>query len=77
MNSVAARDTVLKVNEMTAADDKLNKRTIVFVALAIAAATAVTIEGTYFALKTFVLDNPNDPLTKAGGLSPDQKAKGK
>jgi hypothetical protein len=37
------------------------------------AATALTIEGTNFILKTFVIGNPNDPLTKAGGLSPFQE----
>jgi hypothetical protein len=45
------------------------------------AATAITIEGTYYVLHRFVLSDPNDPLTKAGGLSPEQeretKTKGK
>ncbi len=59
-------------SEMTAPDDKVTGRTVAIIALAIIAATAFTVEGTYFALKTFVLDNPNDPLTKAGGLSPAQ-----
>jgi hypothetical protein len=36
-------------------------------------ATALTIEGTNFILRTFVIDNPNDPLTNAGGLSPSQE----
>jgi hypothetical protein len=56
---------------------ELGKRTIVLIILAMIAAAALTIEGTYLVLKIFVLDNPNDPLTKAGGLSPDQNAKGK
>ena len=55
----------------------LSKRTIVLIILAMIAAAGLTIEGTYLVLNIFVLDNPNDPLTKAGGLSPDQKAKGK
>ncbi len=42
------------------------------IALAIIAATALTIEGTYLVLKTFVFD-PNDPLAKAGGMSPEQE----
>jgi hypothetical protein len=37
------------------------------------AATALTVEGTYYILKTFVIGNPNDPLTRAGGLSPLQE----
>ncbi len=64
---------------MTAPNDKFSRWTIAIIALAIIAATALTVEGPYLALKTFVLDNPNDPLTKAGGLSPAQdtvKAKG-
>jgi hypothetical protein len=50
------------------------------IVLAMIAAAALTVEGTYFILNAFVLHNPNDPLTKAGGLSPEQdtaKAKGK
>jgi hypothetical protein len=62
---------------MTVPGDRISKRTIVIITLAVIAATTLTVEGTYLTLKTFVLDNPNDPLTKAGGLSPDQKAKGK
>jgi hypothetical protein len=50
-----------------------SKRTIVLFVIAVIAATALTIEGTYYALKTFVLETPNDPLTKGDG----QKAKGK
>ena len=57
---------------MTAPDDKFSRWTIAIIALAIIAGTALTVEGTYLALKTFVIDNPNDPLTKAGGLSSEQ-----
>jgi hypothetical protein len=53
---------------MTAPDDNFSKLTIVIIGLALIAATALTIEGTYLALKTFVFDR-NDPLAKAGGLS--------
>jgi hypothetical protein len=35
------------------------------------AAAALTVEGTYLILNAFVLHDPNDPLTKAGGLSPE------
>jgi hypothetical protein len=48
--------------------------TTVLLILAIIAAAALTVEGTYLALNAFVLHDPNDPLTKAGGLSPEQKA---
>jgi hypothetical protein len=54
-----------------------NRRTIVVIILALIAAAALTIEGSYLVLKTFVLHDPSDPLTRAGGLSPEQKAKGK
>ena len=50
-----------------------SKREIVFFVLAMIAATALTVEGTYYILKTFVIGNPNDPLTKAGGLSSRQE----
>ena len=54
-----------------------NRRTIVLIILALIAAAALTIEGTYLILNAFVLHDPSDPLTQAGGLSPKQKAKGK
>jgi hypothetical protein len=41
------------------------------------ATVALTIEGTFLVLNAFVLHDPSDPLTKAGGLSPEQKAGGK
>ncbi|SHG77834.1 hypothetical protein [Bradyrhizobium erythrophlei] len=57
----------------------MSKRTIALLILAAVAATALTAEVTYLVLDRFVLRDPNDPLTKAGGLSPaqDLKAKGK
>ncbi len=57
----------------------MSKRTIALLVLAVVAATALTVEVTYLVLDRFVLRDPNDPLTKAGGLSPaqDLKAKGK
>jgi hypothetical protein len=54
-----------------------SRRTIVLIILALIAAAALTIEGTYLILNAFVLHDPSDPLTKAGGLLPEQKAKGK
>jgi hypothetical protein len=50
-----------------------SKREIVLFILVMIAATALTVEGTYYILKTFVIGNPNDPLTRAGGLSPLQE----
>jgi hypothetical protein len=58
---------------MTVPGDRTSKLTIVIITLAVTAATALAIEGTYFLLKTYVLDSPNDPLAKAGGLSDEQK----
>jgi hypothetical protein len=42
-------------------------RTIVLYVFAMIAATALTIEGTYLILNAYVLHDPSDPLTKAGG----------
>ena len=57
--------------------DEFSKRSIIIFIIVMIAATALTVEGVYFAPKTFVLDNPNDPITKAGGLTPEQKELGK
>jgi hypothetical protein len=55
----------------------MSNRTIALLVLAAVVAAAVTVEVTYFVLDLFVLHDPNDPLTKAGRLSQDQKAKRK
>jgi hypothetical protein len=55
------------------AGSNFSKREIVLFLLVILVATFVTIEGTLFAVKTFVIGNPNGPLTKAGGLSQFQE----
>ena len=47
------------------------------IVLGMIAAAAFTVEGTYLILNAFVLHDPNDPLTEAGRLSPEQKAKAK
>jgi hypothetical protein len=52
---------------------EFSKREIVFILLVMIVATILTVEWTLFVLKTFVIGDPNDPLTKAGGLSPLQK----
>jgi hypothetical protein len=56
---------------------KMSNRTIALLVLAAVVAAAVTVEVTYFVLDRFVLHDPNDPLTKAGGLSQEQKTKRK
>jgi hypothetical protein len=54
---------------------EFSKRAIVLFVLALIAAAALTIEGTYLILNAFVLHDPNDPLTKSGGLSPEKNAR--
>jgi hypothetical protein len=53
----------------------LTRREIVIVVIALIAAVALTIEATYYGVHKFLLDNPNDPLTRQGGLKPEQKIK--
>jgi hypothetical protein len=47
---------------------------IILIFLALIASSSLTIEGVYLVLNQFVFHDPKDPLTKAGGLSPAQKA---
>ena len=56
---------------------EFSRRSIIIFIIVMIAATVLTVEGTYYALKIFVLDNPNDPITTAGGLTPAQKDLGK
>jgi hypothetical protein len=51
----------------------LTKRDIVIAGIGMIVAVALTLEGTYYGLHRFVLDHPNDPLAKQGGLKPEQK----
>jgi hypothetical protein len=51
---------------------EFSSRTIFLIVLAMVAAAALTVEGTYLILNAFVLHDPNDPLTKAGGSSTRQ-----
>ena len=53
----------------------LTRREMVIVLIVLIVVVALTIEGTYYGLHRFLLDNPNDPLTRQGGLKPDQKIK--
>jgi hypothetical protein len=41
------------------------------------AATALTVEGAYYFIDTFGPEDKNDPIIKAGGLTPAQKEVGK
>jgi hypothetical protein len=53
--------------------DQFSTREFALFVLVMIAATALTIAGTFYVLKTFVIGNPNDPLTRAGGLSPEHR----
>jgi hypothetical protein len=53
--------------------DGLTKRDIAIAAIAMIIATALTIFGTSYVLHKFVLDDPNDPLTRQGGLKSEQQ----
>jgi hypothetical protein len=54
---------------------EFSRRSIAGFAVAMVVATVLTVMGTFYVLHRFVLDNPADPLTRAGGLRPDQTAK--
>jgi hypothetical protein len=56
---------------------EFSKRSIIIFIIVMIVATALTVEGTYYAVKTFIFDDANDPLVEAGGLSPDQKEVGR
>ena len=51
------------------ARSNFSKREIVHFVPVMILATALTVWGTFYVLKTFVLGNPSDPVTKAGGPS--------
>jgi hypothetical protein len=53
----------------------LTRREMVIVVIALIVVVALTIEGTYYGLHRFLLDNPNDPLTRQGGLKREQQIK--
>jgi hypothetical protein len=54
--------------------EEFSKRKIVVFALGLLLAGALTVAGTYEIINRFVI-NHDDPLTRAGGIAPDQKAK--
>jgi hypothetical protein len=51
------------------AGSNFSKREIVLFVPVMILATALTVWGTFYVLKSFVLGNPSDPVTKAGGPS--------
>ena len=56
---------------------EFSKRSIIIFIIVMIAATALTVEGTYYVLEKFVFKDANDPIVKAGGLTPVQKEVGK
>jgi flagellar basal body-associated protein FliL len=57
--------------------NEFSKRSIIIFIIVMIAATALTVEGAYYFLKIFAFADRNDPIVKAGGLSPAQKEVGK
>jgi hypothetical protein len=53
----------------------LTKRDVMIAVIAIIALVCLTAFGTYYGLHRFVLDNPNDPLAKQGGLTREQNVR--
>jgi hypothetical protein len=54
---------------------EFSRRSIAGFAAGMVVATILTVMGTYYVLHRFVLDNPDDPLTRAGGLRSSQTVK--
>jgi hypothetical protein len=54
---------------------QFSRRSIAGFVAGMLVATVLTVMGTYYVLHRFVLDNPADPLTRAGGLRPSQTVK--
>jgi hypothetical protein len=52
--------------------ENFTARQIVIVIAALLISGGLTAWGTVYVLRTFVLADPNDPLTRQGGLSPVQ-----
>jgi hypothetical protein len=53
----------------------LTRRDVVIAAIILVAAIVLTVEGMYYGLHRYVLDNPAAPLTTQGGLAPNPQAK--
>ena len=54
---------------------EFSRRSIAGFVAGMVVATVLTVMGTFYVLHRFVLDNPSDPLTRAGGLRPSQTVK--
>jgi len=54
---------------------EFSRRSIAAFVAGVVVATVLTVMGTYYVLHRFVLDNPADPPSRAGGLRPSQTAK--
>jgi hypothetical protein len=54
---------------------QFSRRSIAGFVAGMVVATVLTVMGTYYVLHRFVLDNPADPRTRAGGLQPGQTVK--
>lgn len=54
---------------------QFSRRSIAGFVAGMVVATVLTVMGTYYVLHRFVLDNPADPRTRAGGLQPSQTVK--
>ena len=50
----------------------LTRRDVVIAAIILIAAVALTVEGTYYGLHRYVLDDPAAPLAQQGDLKPNQ-----
>jgi hypothetical protein len=53
----------------------LTRRDVVIAAIILVAAIVLTVEGMYYGLHRYVLDNPAALLTTQGGLAPNPQAK--
>jgi len=54
---------------------EFSRRSIAGFVVGMVVATILTVMGTYYVLHRFVLDDPADPLTRAGGLRSSQTVK--
>jgi hypothetical protein len=52
--------------------EDFTKREALAFGIALALAAVFVVRFTWFVIETFVLSDPRDPLTKAGGLKPEQ-----
>jgi hypothetical protein len=53
---------------------KFTKREIAMIVAAFLITGALTVWGTIFLIDKFIFDHSDDPIVKAGGLNPKQRA---